>query len=124
MDLTYAQYQGIPTLDPVNNETITRFLGIRYAAAPTGKGSVAFIQAVYQFRVITLKTGSRRFREPQLPSYTPGVQLANKGPPMCWQAGMATAPKTPFRNTIVSSNTKRLETRDEPDSSEDCLFLK
>ena len=39
VDLTYAQYQGVPTLDPVNNETITRFLGIRYAAAPTGKDS-------------------------------------------------------------------------------------
>ena len=37
VDLTYAQYQGVPSLDPVNNETITRFLGIRYAAAPTGK---------------------------------------------------------------------------------------
>ena len=48
VDLTYAQYQGVPTLDPVNNETITRFLGIRYAAAPTGEGFflVAFIQAV------------------------------------------------------------------------------
>ena len=37
VDLTYAQYQGVPTLDPVNNESITQFLGIRYAAAPTGK---------------------------------------------------------------------------------------
>ena len=48
VDLTYAQYQGIPTLDPVNNETITSFLGIRYAAAPTGKYFfiVAFIQTV------------------------------------------------------------------------------
>ena len=39
VDLTYAQYQGVPTVDPVNNETITHFLGIRYAAAPTGMGS-------------------------------------------------------------------------------------
>ena len=38
VDLTYAQYQGVPILDPVNNELITQFLGIRYAAAPTGKG--------------------------------------------------------------------------------------
>ena len=37
VDLTYAQYQGVPTVDPVNNEPITHFLGIRYAAAPTGK---------------------------------------------------------------------------------------
>ena len=38
VDLTYAQYQGVPTLDPVNNESITHFLGIRYAATPTGMG--------------------------------------------------------------------------------------
>ena len=37
VDLTYAQYQGVPTVDPINNESITHFLGIRYAAAPTGK---------------------------------------------------------------------------------------
>ena len=29
VDLTYTQYQGVPTLDPVTNETITHFLGIR-----------------------------------------------------------------------------------------------
>ena len=39
VDLTYAQYQGVPSMDPVNNESITHFLGIRYAAAPTGKAS-------------------------------------------------------------------------------------
>jgi hypothetical protein len=37
VNLTYAQYQGVPTVDPVNNESTTHFLGIRYAAAPTGK---------------------------------------------------------------------------------------
>ena len=30
-------------MDPVNNETITHFLGIRYAAAPTGKGFLSFV---------------------------------------------------------------------------------
>ena len=74
VDLTYTQYQGVPTLDPVNNETITHFLGIRYAAAPTGKVSLSFKLFINSF--ITLKTGSRRFREPQLPSFTPGVHLA------------------------------------------------
>ena len=42
VDLTYAQYQGIATVDPVNNESITHFLGIRYAAAPTGKVFLCF----------------------------------------------------------------------------------
>ena len=45
VDLTYAQYQGVPVLDPVNNESITQFLGIRYAAAPTGK---VFTPALYR----------------------------------------------------------------------------
>ena len=43
-------------------------------AASTGKGFFAFKLFINSF--ITLKTGSRRFREPQLPSFTPGVQLA------------------------------------------------
>ena len=37
IDLSYAQYQGVPVLDPVSNVTNTQFLGIRYGAAPTGK---------------------------------------------------------------------------------------
>ena len=53
VDLTYAQYQGVPTLDPVNNETITRFLGIRYAAAPTGKGS--FESHLFKLFIIKLE---------------------------------------------------------------------
>ena len=43
VDLTYARYQGIPTVDTVNNATNTQFLGIRYAAAPTGKRLFIFI---------------------------------------------------------------------------------
>ena len=72
---------------------------------------------------LTVRSGSLRFREPQLPSYTPGVQLADKAPPECWQAEMGRAPKTPFRDTSLT--IKRFETRAiEPESSEDCLFLK
>ena len=127
VDLTYAQYQGVPTLDPVNNESITQFLGIRYAAAPTGK----VFPASYCLSSITpsLKTGSRRFGEPQLPSYTPGVQLANKQPSECFQAGKGAAPKTPFRNAVLNTSPSRsLGPRSvsstELESSEDCLFLK
>ena len=70
-----SSIKGVLTLYSVNTETITHFLGIRYAAAaPTGKVSLAFKLFIKSF--ITLKTGSRRFREPQLPSFTPGVQLA------------------------------------------------
>ena len=126
VDLTYAQYEGVPTMDPVNNESITHFLGIRYAAAPTGKASLC-LSFDYSF---TLQTGSRRFREPQVPSYTPGVQLANKQPPQCFQApGFGTASKTPFPNAVPNTSpTRRFETRSvsstEHESSEDCLFLK
>ena len=37
VDLGYARYQGVSYLDPVNKANNTQFLGIRYAAAPTGK---------------------------------------------------------------------------------------
>jgi hypothetical protein len=50
VNLTYAQYQGVPSVDPVNNESITHFLGIRYAAAPTGK---VFSPALYRLSSIT-----------------------------------------------------------------------
>ena len=43
VDLTYARYQGVPTLDAASNATNTQFLGIRYAAAPTGKRLFIFI---------------------------------------------------------------------------------
>ncbi|KAF8801557.1 alpha/beta-hydrolase [Phlegmacium glaucopus] len=107
VDLGYARYQGVPSLDIVNNATNTQFLAIRYAAAPTG-----FL----------------RFREPQLPSYTPGVQLANKQPSQCLQAVVGATPKSPFRNVDSTiPNTKRLQNRNLdvslPEASEDCLFL-
>ena len=53
VDLTYAQYQGVPTLDPVNNETITHFLGIRY----DWYGFFAF-KSIAVFFFFTIKTGS------------------------------------------------------------------
>ena len=128
VDLTYAQYQGVPTLDPVNNKSITHFFGIRYAAAPTGKGFPCFVVLFNIDYHSFTKTGSLRFREPQLPSHTPGVQLANKQPSQCFQAGFGTAPKTPFRNAVPNTgSTRRFEIRSdsstEPESSEDCLFL-
>ena len=43
VNLPYAQYQGVPALDHVTNEPITQFLGIRYAAAPTGKAFPCFV---------------------------------------------------------------------------------
>ena len=127
VNLTYAQYQGVPTLDPVNNETITQFLGIRYAAAPTGK--VFFpplLRIVYHRLLLHKKTGSRRFREPELPSFTPGVQLANKQPSECFQAAPGAAPNTPFRNAVPNTSpTRRLSARStDSEGSEDCLFLK
>ena len=123
VDLTYARYQGVPTLDTVNNATITQFLAIRYAAAPTGRSSKSSFTLIIPYQCWT---GSQRFREPQLPLYTPGVQLANKHPPECLQAKGGTAPKTPFRNAD-SSLIRRLETRVDSGlsaGSEDCLFLK
>ncbi|KAJ7692080.1 Alpha/Beta hydrolase protein [Mycena rosella] len=87
VDLGYAQYQG--TVDTANN--ITNFLGIRYAAAPLG---------------------DLRFRAPQPPANTTGVQQATVEPNECFQAATGLAPTNP------------LETRaTQIVATEDCLFL-
>ncbi|KAL0956408.1 hypothetical protein HGRIS_002556 [Hohenbuehelia grisea] len=94
VDLGYAKYQG------VHNGTadVTSYLGIRYAAPPTGP---------------------LRWKHPQFPAKVPGVQSADRQPVQCFQ--------TPdFLGGRASSNSLRNFTskRDtEPESTEDCLFL-
>ena len=115
-------------LDPVNNESITQFFRIRYAAAPAGKAFPCSVSFKFIIDYSSTKNRIPEIRELQLPSYTPGVQLANKQPSMCFQAGVGLAPKTPFRNAVPNTNsTRRLETRSgltELTGSEDCHFLK
>ena len=133
VDLEYARYQGVQYQDPINHKNYTQFLGIRYAAAPTGKVLFSASHSLFSQKSLpSLESGSRRFRGPQPPSYTPGVQLANKQPSECFQASSGTAPESPFRN--ISSTrpapSRRLEARTPRvdlsmrESSEDCLFLK
>ncbi|KAL1742073.1 Alpha/Beta hydrolase protein [Schizophyllum fasciatum] len=62
VDLGYATYEG--AFDSESN--ITQFLGMRYAAPPTG---------------------DFRWRPPQAPPHVDGVQKATSQPPMCPQAG-------------------------------------
>ncbi|KDR78749.1 hypothetical protein GALMADRAFT_63744 [Galerina marginata CBS 339.88] len=95
VNLGYAQYQGVTVQDKVTNATHTQFLGMRYAAPPTG---------------------SRRFSAPAAPATTSGVQLANAEPSTCLQAAQGVAPTTPFR-VGPSVHTRDVE------ASEDCLFL-
>ncbi|KAJ3562066.1 hypothetical protein NP233_g9805 [Leucocoprinus birnbaumii] len=100
VDLGYAKYQG-----SVNNQTGDfEFLGIRFAAAPTG---------------------SLRWREPQPPRQTAGIQQANTVPNNCWQAGTGQGPTAPFPLRSNSSLSAQLhnQKRASPQSSEDCLFL-
>jgi len=40
VDLGYAKYEGVPIRDHVTNAAHTQFLGIRYAAPPTGMRTV------------------------------------------------------------------------------------
>ncbi|KAJ7282437.1 Alpha/Beta hydrolase protein [Mycena rebaudengoi] len=72
IDLGYARYQG--AVDTSTN--ITSFLGIRFAAAPTG---------------------DLRFRAPQPPPAVGGVQQATVQPNQCFQAGLGLAPTSPVR---------------------------
>jgi len=106
VNLGYAQYQGVPVQDKVTNATHTQFLGMRYAAPPTGSG---------------------RFNPPAAPATTPGVQLASAEPPMCFGSGQGVAGVTPFRapgSLSPSSVEKRTEDATTAGTqSEDCLFL-
>ncbi|KAF5348564.1 hypothetical protein D9756_009623 [Leucocoprinus leucothites] len=94
VDLGYAKYQGTLNNDTGNIE----FLGVRYAAAPTG---------------------TLRWQAPQAPQTTSGVQLANTQPNTCMQAGNGANTVSPFLNS--SSVTRRQS--DAPPASEDCLFV-
>ncbi|KAJ7704489.1 Alpha/Beta hydrolase protein [Mycena rosella] len=71
VDLGYAQYQGV--FDAALN--ITSFLGIRYAAAPTG---------------------NLRWRVPSPPFTVSGVQLVDTNPPPCYQGLLGGAPTNPL----------------------------
>ncbi|KAJ7465886.1 Alpha/Beta hydrolase protein [Mycena latifolia] len=80
IDLGYARYQG--TIDTSTN--ITTFLGIRYAAAPTGE---------------------LRFRAPQPPPNATGVQQATAQSNQCYQGALGTAPTNPLRTRAVEVAT-------------------
>ncbi|KAF5347259.1 hypothetical protein D9756_009943 [Leucocoprinus leucothites] len=97
VDLGYAKYQGT-----LNNATgNVNFQGIRYAAAPTGTG---------------------RWKEPQPPATTSGVQLADKLPNTCISApGLGVNTVSPFLPPRSSHTRRRLP--GTPPHSEDCLYL-
>ncbi|KXN89294.1 Fatty acyl-CoA hydrolase precursor, medium chain [Leucoagaricus sp. SymC.cos] len=94
VDLGYAKYQG-----HLNNQFGTmEYLGIRYAAAPTGP---------------------LRWREPRPPQPTSGVQMADKNAHACYEGHIGISPTNPLAQ---NSLTRRDEIA-EPTPSEDCLFL-
>ncbi|TEB27125.1 alpha/beta-hydrolase [Coprinellus micaceus] len=115
VDLGYAQYQGVANSETGNTE----FLGLRYAAPPTGKS---------------------RWREPRLPEAVDGLQMADTQPNRCQQAPERVDKRNRSRHirnevTIADQGPQRVlgDTRqgdDEGDEelmmrpvSEDCLFL-
>ncbi|TFK27827.1 alpha/beta-hydrolase [Coprinopsis marcescibilis] len=105
VDLGYAQYQGF-----VNAETLnTEFLGIRYAAPPTG---------------------NFRWRAPRQPLQERHIQLANAHPNRCYQGNLGIAPNNPFTGKSGNGNRELDATAgnntlqsSKPSESEDCLFL-
>nr|GAT45680.1 predicted protein [Mycena chlorophos] len=88
--LSNAQYEG--ALDAQTN--ISSFLGIRFAAAPTG---------------------DRRWRAPTPPPALSGIQQATTQPPQCYQSAYGmNLTGTPLLNSRDVA---------DPTTSEDCLFL-
>ncbi|KAK0211203.1 Alpha/Beta hydrolase protein [Desarmillaria ectypa] len=90
IDLGYAKYRG--ALDPAGSNN-TQFLGIRFAAPPTG---------------------SLRWQTPRTPDFVAGVQNATAEPSRCLQAGTGRASSNPF-----PAGKRDAPAAD----SEDCLFL-
>ena len=108
--LGYAKYQGIPVVDSASGVTNTNFLGIRFAAPPTG---------------------TLRFAVPKAPATTAGVTIAGTQPNRCPMGAIGTATTSPFRTTStrreleLRSDAELVERQDSlPPFSEDCLFLK
>ncbi|KAK0196594.1 Alpha/Beta hydrolase protein [Armillaria mellea] len=91
IDLGYARYRGTFDLVGSNN---TQFLGIRFAAPPTG---------------------SLRWQAPRLPGFVTGTQDATAEPPRCLQGGTGQGPI----NSFPSRKRDAVSVAD----SEDCLFL-
>jgi len=122
VDLGYAQYAGV-----INSTTgNTEFLGVRYAAPPTGTKCHHLLLLTN----VQYVTGSLRWRAPQPPASTLGVQFANAEAPSCYniQSGFGLAPTNPYRHEtsqVTTGNaTSRLDERTaQLKSSEDCLFL-
>ncbi|KAJ7163554.1 Alpha/Beta hydrolase protein [Mycena crocata] len=79
VDLGYARYQG--TVDASTN--FTTFLGIRYAAAPTG---------------------NLRFRAPQPPRNVTALQPATEQPKQCFQAAGGISPTSQPREVLVGTD--------------------
>lgn len=112
VDLGYASYQGSVNEISGNIE----FLGIRFAAPPTGIKVLLAFEPIFHYFV-----GFFRWREPQPPEVTPGVQLANTFPNTCWLGSYGTQLVSPFSR--AGAYTRRQIPR-APLPSEDCLFLK
>lgn len=108
VDLGYARYEGV--LDSTSNNT--HYLGIRFAAPPTGI-SAHFVQTMTTNQL----SGSLRFAAPKAPALVQGIQPADTIQPECWQAGFGVAPSNPYLNATALA--KRAVAY-----SEDCLFLK
>jgi hypothetical protein len=134
VDLGYARYQGIQ--DAATG--LTAFLGIRYAAAPTGA-----ISPYFPWRNeprADLCQGSLRWNPPQDPEHTDSILDASKTGPICYQATSGNAAVNPFEHPFEPEFRPRRDHQPlahsfmehhsekplatESNESEDCLVLK
>lgn len=112
VDLGYSQYQG--AFDSSTN--VSYFFGIRYAQPPTGEHTVRFIRLASAHNDAR-SLGELRWRAPQTPTTTAGVQQATEQPNECYQADDGTSSTNPYRTS--QGLERRAVSQDE-----DCLFLK
>lgn len=109
VDLGYAKYAGSFNA----TRGTTQFLGIRYAAPPTGQYWLTLII----WNENSFSKGSLRWQPPHPPATTPGTQAADSEPSACFFSGQGNQATSPFKDK--KSHRKR-----DLSFTEDCLFLK
>lgn len=113
VDVGYARYLG-----SFNSSTnITHFLGVRYAASPTGEFRHSASKACISTYRCLFTSGDLRWKAPQRPSSIPGIQEADEFPPTCFIGSQGFSSTNPFSSHALSKRVTLTP-------SEDCLFLK
>lgn len=117
VNIGYAKYQGEIVQDQISSATHTRFLGICFAAPPTGGSMSNTITVIEVYLLVCRHYTVQRARLP-----APVSEIQQSAPaPVCFQASLGTGASNPYGGV---QPLFQMREDDGPKISEDCLFLK